>query len=519
MSKSAFRGLVPLVILGALLLRLPGLGLRPMHHDEANQALKFGRLLETGEYRYDPSDHHGPSLYYLSWILARALGRTTLASLDEADLRLLPALFGAGTVLLLLFFAGAVGRAAALAAGALAAASPAFTYYSRFYIQESIFVFFIAGFALALWKYRTRPSPGWALAAGAAAGMMFATKETSVIIFAAVAAAMAGTRLLLGKRRAAPAGMRAAPLRDLALGAGAAAATAALLFSSLLRHPTGVLDALLAFPNYLAKSGDPGFHAHPAGYYIGLLTYSRSGGLVWSESLILALACLGIIAAIRSREEFRAAAALAALLAAAVFSLISYKTPWNALPFLLGFVILAGVGADFVFRSIKKIPVKAAAGVLLGAGLLNLGWQSCQANFRYPADPRNPYVYAQTSPDYERLVKRVDEITPFLPGGDQALIKVVCGPYETWPLPWSLRRHPNTGYWTDAASAGIGSSAATGASPDAQLVIASEDQAARIRPALQEAYHAEFYGLRPDVLLTLFIAHEPWERFLSERRR
>jgi predicted membrane-bound mannosyltransferase len=98
MSKTVFRGLVPLVVLGALLFRLPSLGLRPMHHDEANQAMKFGTLLETGEYRYDPADHHGPSLYYLTWVLAKTLGRTTTASLDEAMLRLLPALFGAGTV-------------------------------------------------------------------------------------------------------------------------------------------------------------------------------------------------------------------------------------------------------------------------------------------------------------------------------------------------------------------------------------------------------------------------------------
>ena len=39
---------------------------RPMHHDEANQAVRFGRLLETGEYRYDRRDHHGPTLYYLT---------------------------------------------------------------------------------------------------------------------------------------------------------------------------------------------------------------------------------------------------------------------------------------------------------------------------------------------------------------------------------------------------------------------------------------------------------------------
>ena len=512
MSKAVFRGLVPLVVLAALLLRLPGLGLRPMHHDEANQAMKFGTLLETGEYRYDPADHHGPSLYYLTWVLARILGRTTTVSLDEAMLRLLPALFGAGTVVLLLLFAGAMGRPAALAAGALAALSPAFTYYSRFYIQETIFVFFIAAFGLALWKYRERPTGSRAAAAGVAAGLMFATKETSIIVFAAVGAAVLLTRGLNKERAgASPAGGRPRPLRDLGLGIGLAALTAAVLFSSFFSHPRGILDSVLAFGNYFAKSGDPGFHAHPAGYYLGLLTYSRSGGLVWSESLILALACLGTIAAVRKRGEFPVAAALASLFAAAAFSLLAYKTPWNVLPFHLGFIVLAGVGVDFLFRSLRKAPLKVLAGILIGIGLLHLAWQSGQANFRYPADPRNPYVYAQTSPDYLRLVKRVDDVAAVLPDGEKSLIKVVCGLYETWPLPWSLRRFTHVGYWQDAAAAG--------GFEDASLVIASEDRAAGIRPLIADRYHEEFYGLRPDILLSLFIRNESWERFLDGRRR
>jgi len=512
MSKAAFRGLVPLVVLGALLFRLPGLGLRPIHHDEANQAMKFGRLLETGEYRYDPADHHGPSLYYLTWVLAKVLGRTTTASLDEAMLRLLPALFGAGTVVLLLLFAGAGGRTAALTAGLLAALSPAFTYYSRFYIQETIFVFFIAAFVLALWKYRERPTGARAAAAGIAAGLMFATKETSVIIFAAVGAAVLIALGLIKKRAGtSPADRKARPLRDLALGLGLAALTAAVLFSSFFSHPRGILDSILAFRNYLVKGGDPGFHAHPAGYYLGLLTYSRNGGLVWSESLVLALACLGLIAAIRKREEFPVAAALASLFAAAAFSILAYKTPWNVLPFYLGFVVLAGLGTDFLFRSLRKTPFRIVAGLLLGAGLLHLAWQSGQANFRYSADPRNPYVYAQTSPDYLKLVKRVNDIAAVLPDREKSLIKVVCGPYETWPLPWSLRRYANVGYWQDAAAAG--------GFDGADVVIASEEQAARIRPLIADRYHEEFYGLRPDVLLALFIRNEPWERFLNERRR
>lgn len=57
-----------LALLGALVcaaaLRLPDLAARPMHFDEANQAYRAGILLDTGVYRYDPLEHHGPVLYY-----------------------------------------------------------------------------------------------------------------------------------------------------------------------------------------------------------------------------------------------------------------------------------------------------------------------------------------------------------------------------------------------------------------------------------------------------------------------
>ena len=123
MNKTAFGGLFLIVLCGAVLLRGPGLGLRPMHHDEANQAVKFGLLLEKGEYRYDPADHHGPALYYLTLPIAWAAGKPTLASLDEVTLRFLPVLFGVGMILLLLIFVKDLGRPAVLLAGLCAALS------------------------------------------------------------------------------------------------------------------------------------------------------------------------------------------------------------------------------------------------------------------------------------------------------------------------------------------------------------------------------------------------------------
>jgi len=87
---------------GALAFRLPQLALRPMHCDEANQALKAAILLETGRYEYDPQEHHGPLLYYATLPSLRLGGVKDFVHSREIDYRLVPVLFGAGLILLII---------------------------------------------------------------------------------------------------------------------------------------------------------------------------------------------------------------------------------------------------------------------------------------------------------------------------------------------------------------------------------------------------------------------------------
>ena len=61
MTRAGAGALVAIALTTGLALRLARLDVRPMHHDEANQAVKFGALLERGEYAYDARDHHGPT--------------------------------------------------------------------------------------------------------------------------------------------------------------------------------------------------------------------------------------------------------------------------------------------------------------------------------------------------------------------------------------------------------------------------------------------------------------------------
>ena len=124
---------LPLILIAtaALWLRTTDLARRPMHADEANQAVKLGELLETGHYAFDPHDHHGPTLYYLALPIAWLRGETTLVALSETTVRLLPALAGTLTVLLVAALAFPLGRFPAFAAATFVAVSPPAVYYSR----------------------------------------------------------------------------------------------------------------------------------------------------------------------------------------------------------------------------------------------------------------------------------------------------------------------------------------------------------------------------------------------------
>lgn len=519
MTGKLARGLFLGAVLGALLFRVAGLDLRPMHHDEANQAVKFGELLERGEYRYDPRDHHGPSLYYLTIPAAQAAGERSLAELRETTLRLVPALFGAGIVALVLLFAGGLSRPAALSAAALIAVSPAMTYYSRSYIQETLLVFFLAGLVAAGWRYSRARSGWWVLAAGVCAGMMWASKETSLILFGALAAAL-GIVGLLGTygrnlrpsasvthpgERGKGASGRLSVLHALIFFA-AAAAVAVVFFTSFFSHPAGLLDSVRAVGSYFGRAGEAGIHVHPWSYYLGMLAYSRFGqGPVWSEGLVLVLAVVGGLAAFRRDPDRDGPPQLLrfilffTLICAAVYSAIPYKTPWNVLPFYWGLLLLAGHGAGFLLGlKFSRFRLgRAGLAVLLAAGFVHLAWQGYRANFVGHSDPSNPYVYAQTSPDLLKLVEQIETAAAGSPEGRSMLVKVVAPPDETWPLPWYLRRFTRVGYWTDVEEAGeLG---------EADAVIASAAFADTVGERLGDGYRLSYFGLRPEVVLALFV--------------
>jgi hypothetical protein len=117
----------------------------------------------------------------------------------------------------------------------------------------------------------------------------------------------------------------------------------------------------------------------------------------------------------------------------------------------------------------------------------------------YASDPRNPYVYAQTVPDAVRMAARIRDLAAVHPDGARMQVSVIAPPHEQWPLPWYLRAMPHVGYWTAPGDA---------LALQAPVIVSSMDHTAVLDDTLGDRYISEFYGLRPEVLLTLYVERD-----------
>lgn len=476
-------GLAVIVAVAAWL-RLSGLADRPMHADEANQAVKLGHLLENGEYRFDPNDHHGPTLYYLGLIPAWIRGQGTLADLDETTVRLTPAVAGTLGVLFLGLLVGRVNPAAGWIAAALMAVSPITVYYSRYFIQETLLsTFFLWGlYAFARWRQGN--SWRWAIGAGVALGLMVATKATAPLFVLLALAALIGAWWIERRTRSDTAAQPPPRLDHQKLLAGlvVAGAVAALFYSSFFRNPDGLRDAIRTYSLMGERVAGGNAHDKSTLYYLNLLGWEKSGGYIWNQLPSSVLSILGLLLIFARRSVAGIFVALYGLAWFGVVSLTPYKTPWILIH---GVPVLAAWAALGVSPWVARGVVVRLAVVAMVAGVVS--WQLAEVRmmvFRRPADPRNPLAYVHTSPD----VVRVQALAAASQAGP---IRVITPEY--WPLPWYLRGRQDVGYWTEVP-----------AQCDAGLLLVAPEWAATVRDRLNGSYEESYLGLRPGVILQVF---------------
>lgn len=508
-----------LAIAGALFLRTPDLSNRPLHNDEAVNATKLAALLEKGEYRYDPHEFHGPTLYYFSLPFLKFSDAKDATQITDAQLRLVTVAFEVGLILLLVLFRDGLGRGATIWSALFLAVSPAMVFYSRYFIHEMLLVFFTLLTLAAGWRYARKPGVFWSVVTGLGLGLMFATKETFVLTLAAMGFALVATRIW-NRWRAAQSAATAAEIPytkwsptmpHLAVTIGAALVVWLLFFTSFFTNAAGLADSFKTYLSWVQRAGGASPHIQPWYFYFErLLWFHPAKSLPWTELLILVLALIGAAAgfcgncARITRPSLVRFLTFYTVALTAIYTIISYKTPWCALNFWLGMILLAGVGASALVKACRHKLTQILMAGLIGAGVLHLAVQAWLLTREYPADLRNPYIYAQTSPHERKLVERVNAIASQAPEGFSTVVKVIS-PESYWPLPWEFREFKHVGWYDELPT-----------DPYAPIVLCAAKLDAKLDDKSDKAYiMTGYYQLRPQVFLELYVERGLWEKFVA----
>jgi len=482
----------------AALLRLVLLTQKPLHHDEGVNGNFLANLFRTGTYYYDPSNYHGPSLYYFA-LIPTAINNLLHwgHGLSTFGIRFVTATFGVGVVWLILCLRRFMGSTAALAAAAFATVSPGFVFFSRYFIHEILFVFFSLGTIVAWLWYHSTGKPKYLMLASASAALLFTTKETWIITAAVWLIAIPCTAVYLRLRKRAyavppwlPDPAAGSAMKLYVKAAAIFVAISVLLYCSFFVNPRGILDSVLTF-TYWTKTGQNGIYNKDWTTYFAWL---------WQEEApILVLGAVGtLVALVRARSYLMVFCAFWSMGIFAAYSLVPYKTPWLVLSIILPLVIMAG----YVIGEAYQPGLRAFTTLVAGAAIVFSLYQAIDVSFvNYDNDSPcgsvqcYPYIYAHTNRDFLGLVSEIEAIAAADPAKKEIGITVVSP--EHWPLPWYLREYPRVGYFGHIV-------------PTSEpIVIAHESQVAEVARQLGGKYRLySRHALRPGNTLVMFVRND-----------
>jgi uncharacterized protein (TIGR03663 family) len=457
-SQRTFRISAIVILIVSAFLRLFHLALVPLHHDEGVNGNFLVSLVRNGTYTYDPNNYHGPTLYYFSaiagWIarFLRGVEARDAYGLTTFNIRFVTAAFGVATVGLAFLLRKRLGAIGALSAAALIAISPGAVYLSRYFIHESLFVFFMLGIVVAAVKYYDTGAGVYLILAAITAALMTATKETWIINGPVLLIALITTSLYfwLRKKMAARNGSESGadePFLD-RFGGPISVATVALVaftvfivvnvlfYSSFFsNYPKGVNDSLQTLALWRKRTHE---HAHPWYQYIRWL--------LQKESIVLVLGGIGALIALwRADNRFALFVAQWAFGLLAAYSLVGYKTPWIALNFIVPLALTSGYALDVFYRKLREFnqPIFFLAPAILIVAFC--GYQMYQLNFVYYDDDKYVYVYAHTRRETLVMLDQIDQIAKQMKTGHETGVAIVSPEY--WPLPWYFRDYKRVGYY------------------------------------------------------------------------
>lgn len=494
-----------LIFAAALVLRLWDLDLKPLHHDEGVNGWFLINLFENGYYRYDPANYHGPFLYYTILIAFKFLG------VNDFALRLMPALFGAATILPLLWVRRRLGEGGVLFAAALLALSPTHAFFAREAIHETFFIFFTLLVYVLGVRWLAEGRRGAVAGTLVAVACLASVKETWILTVGALLLALLltypgkcfGTLLRplsrkylreeVARKIEASGSYRwrnLFPWRWTVAGGLLAMLVLILYYSSFFTYARGVLGPLEALRFWAATGHAGAGHEKPFLYYIG--------ALFRSEPHLLAAALPAFVAAFVWRSRPAAYLVVWFLIMILGYSMIPYKTPWLLVNFTLPLTLLGGW---FLGRLVERYQLRFERAALTTGALVLFVTQasaSIDLNFRHYDDEERDQVYVHTRREIYGMIERLETIAAKWPAGHSTIIQVTSPEY--WPLTWYLRDFDRVTYHGGTLD-----------QPDGEIIIASRRDEATTTRTLTVPYQREYYDLRAGAPLVVYYRTDLWE--------
>jgi uncharacterized protein (TIGR03663 family) len=450
-----------LLIAAAILVRFIGLGNRPFHHDESQDAYFSYTFRTSGHYEYNPL-LHGPLRFYMTAAMYVLFGDSNFTA------RLAPALMGIAMVALPFGLRNIVGRGAALATAALLAFEPTYLYFSRFAREDIYFACLTLALIVVIFRFLSAPRRHHPALIGAVLALSFATKETTLITvfvmgsFFLVALAVPATRQQVW-----------GPVSSVGWEAwgwcfAVFGAIFTLFFTSFLMHPGGLWDGIYTGPKYWLNQQPVHRGGEPRYFYLVVLF-----GEEWP---VLLLAAVGAAVAWRKHTLLVAFLVWDFVVSLLVYSWASEKFAWLVMHPLLPLLLLAGLGLQGIWEA-RRAPIWRGVGIAAAlVGLFYLGISSYWVNVKHGADPRELLVSTQSSTQVKQVADQVVALAASRgPGKPPLTITVDAADGATFPYAWYFR-HLAAGY--------IDESLAGAQPPTSDVIILTDASKARLAPAL-----------------------------------
>jgi uncharacterized protein (TIGR03663 family) len=399
-----------------------------MHHDEAVLAHYFpDQIINTGRYRYDPTNYHGPLYYYVT-ALAKKLGAD-----QPESLRLPVAIARGATALLPIILWPHLSLSMVWIFGLLLLSSPFFLFFSgTFAIMEGFLDFFLFMTCFGLAKFaldKSKTGITWIIVGSLG---MSLTKETYAFFIGSIVISL----ILCDLFRKKTLGPYLKRLIEIRMHVLFYSVSAFLIYAGVytegFTYSEGLLNSFKSYFNWGNTAVQKGGHAKSFAYFWQLLFQYEVP--LWS---LLAVSLYWV-----RKSNLSLLFSLISLIHLLFYSLIPYKTPW-CLPTIMAPFFLIPI------FTIPKVPVPIQKMIYIGFGIIVLIWSAIYGHQFYQKilPHPSPFSYVHTDLSYKKFHQALKILSSDAKARNAKGAILIHQSY--WPLPYYFRQFKHVGFYNE----------------------------------------------------------------------